>query len=186
MLMNKINESFFQNFPQIKTKRLLLRSLLAEDAKEVFRMRANSRVNQFIGRENMETEKSAEELIGRTLQAYQNKQAIAWAGYHPELNQIIGTCGLMHIEAINRRAEIGGEMWVDYWGKNLALEAVSAIVEFGFEKLNLHSIEAKVSPKNRGAIAILTHLGFEQEAYFKDRFFHQGVFHDLSIYTCIK
>ena len=72
----------------------------AEDAKEVFRMRANSRVNQFIGRENMETEKSAEELIERTLQAYQNKQAIAWAGYHPELNQIIGTCGLMHIEAI--------------------------------------------------------------------------------------
>jgi ribosomal-protein-alanine N-acetyltransferase len=90
----------------------------------------------------------------------------------------------MSIESANRRAEIGGEMWVDYWGKNLAIEAVSTIVNFGFEQLNLHAIEAKVSPLNRGAIAILINLGFQQEAYFKDRFFHNGKHNDLAVYTC--
>ncbi|MFY8021307.1 MAG: GNAT family N-acetyltransferase [Bacteroidia bacterium] len=181
--MKNINQYFFENFPELKTKRLYLRSLLPEDAKDVFRMRSNARVNQFIGRENMVSEKSAEEIIERTLQAYQNQQAIAWAAYHPEFNKIIGTCGLMQIEKVNRRAEIGGEMWVDYWGKNLAIEAVTAIVAFGFKELNLHSIEAKVSPQNRGAIAILSHLRFVQEAYLKDRFYHQNSFHDLAIYS---
>ncbi|MFY8107523.1 MAG: GNAT family N-acetyltransferase [Bacteroidia bacterium] len=183
--MENLNQSYFSDFPILQTSRLILRSLSLDDAKEVFKMRANSRVNQFIGRENMQEEKSANDLIERTLNAYQNKQAIAWAGLHKESNSIIGTCGLMSIEASNRRAEIGGEMWVDYWGKNLAIEAVSAIVKFGFEQLNLHAIEAKVSPLNRGAIAILTNLGFKQEAYFKDRFYHHGKYHDLAVYTCL-
>jgi ribosomal-protein-alanine N-acetyltransferase len=76
-------------------------------------------------------------------------------------------------------------MWVDYWGKNLAIEAVTAIVKFGFQNLNLHAIEAKVSPLNKGAIAILINLGFQQEAYFKDRFFHNDKYHDLAVFTCI-
>jgi ribosomal-protein-alanine N-acetyltransferase len=182
--MEILNQSYFSDFPVLQTPRLILRSLKLDDANEVFKMRANSRVNQFIGRENMQEEKSAYELIERTLNAYQNKQAIAWAGLHKETNKIIGTCGLMSIESTNRRAEIGGEMWVDYWGKNLAIEAVTTIVNFEFQNLNLHAIEAKVSPLNKGAIAILINLGFQQEAYFKDRFFHNGKYNDLAVYTC--
>lgn len=183
--MKTINEQYFQEFPILQTNRLLLRNLSLEDANSVFKMRANSMVNRFIGRDNMAEEKNAKELVNKTINAYKNKQAIAWAGVLRDEKLIIGTCGLMGIEHQNRRAEIGGEMWVDYWGKNLAIEAVTAIVNFGFEKLNLLAIEAKVSPLNRGAIAILSNLGFEQEAYFKDRFFHHGNYHDLAVYTCI-
>lgn len=84
------------------------------------------------------------------------------------------------------RAEIGGELSVNYWGKNIALEAVSAIVQFGFDTLGLHTIEAKVSPDNRGAIYLLEQIGFVKEAHFKDRIYFGETFHDLAIYSMLR
>ena len=72
------------------------------------------------------------------------------------------------------------------WGKNIAYEAVSAIVNFGFDEFQLHSIEAKVSPENRGAIYLLESLGFEKEAHFKDRIYFNQKFQDLAVYTCFR
>jgi ribosomal-protein-alanine N-acetyltransferase len=84
---------------------------------------------------------------------------------------------------MNKRAEIGGEMAVDYWGKGIALEAVEAILKFGFEELKLHTIEAKVSPENKGAIHVLEYLGFQKEAHFKDRIYFKEHYLDMAIYT---
>jgi [ribosomal protein S5]-alanine N-acetyltransferase len=64
-----------------------------------------------------------------------------------------------------------------------AAEAVQAIVEFGFRNLKLHSIIAKVSPENRGAVFILESLGFEKEAHFKDGVYFKNKFSDMAVYT---
>ena len=103
-----------------------------------------------------------------------------------EVNDIIGTCGLRDFDFPNLRAEIGGELSVEYWGKNIALEAVSKIVEFGLDKLNLHTIEAKVNPENRGAIFLLEQIGFQKEAHFRDRIYFNGKFSDMAVYTLVK
>lgn len=181
--MQTLNTDFFETFPIIKTDRLTLRDLRPTDAQEIFEMRSNGRVNQFIPRPSMPSFKEAEELIEKTLNAYQNKQVVAWAGILRENQRIIGTCGFNTIDYYNLRAEIGGEMSVEYWGKHIALEAVNAIVAYGIEKINLHSIEAKISPDNRGGIYLLEQLGFEKEAHFKDRIFYQNKFSDMAIYT---
>ena len=63
------------------------------------------------------------------------------------------------------------------------MEAVQAIITFGFEKMNLHAIEALVSPENRGAIFLLETLGFEKEAHFRDRIYFNGAYSDMAVYT---
>lgn len=176
----------FQTFPILKTKRLTLRAIQPEDAEAIFRMRASGRVNQFIPRSNMEEKTAAKELVQRTIAAYKEGNAIGWAGVLRDQQTIIGTCGFNSIDFLNKRAEIGGEMAVDYWGKGIALEAVDAILKFGFNELNLHAIEAKVSPNNKGAIHVLEHLGFQKEAHFKDRIFFNDAFMDMAVYTLFK
>jgi ribosomal-protein-alanine N-acetyltransferase len=181
-----INPAVFEEFPVLKTARLTLREIRLADAEEIFRMRASGRVNQFIPRPNMAAPEEAAQLVERIGTAYQSQQAIAWAGVLRDNHRIIGTCGLNHIEPANRHAEIGGELAVDYWGKHLALEAVGAIVRFGLETLGLHSIEAKVSPDNRGAVYLLETLGFRKEAHFTDRVFFNGHFSDMAVYSLIQ
>ena len=181
--MKQLNTDVFDNFPVLKTERLTLRDIRTEDAREILAMRANGNVNRFIARPPMEEITQAEALVGRVQQAWKDRQSIAWAGLLRDSGTIIGTCGLTNIDLPNLHAEIGGELNVQFWGKHLALEAVKAIVDFGFGTFGLHTIEAKVSPDNRGAIFLLEQLGFEKEAHFRDRVYYNGSFSDLAVYT---
>jgi ribosomal-protein-alanine N-acetyltransferase len=184
--METFNHGVFSSFPVIKTDRLTLREIRLADAKRIFDMRSNGRVNTFIARDNMQHQEDAKALAERTINAYNNKQAIGWAGILRENQEIIGTCGFNMIDTYNLRAEIGGEMATEYWGKNIAIEAVQAIIQFGLNTMNLHSIEAKVSPQNRSAIYLMEKLGFVKEAHFKDRVLFNDSFYDMAIYTLIK
>jgi ribosomal-protein-alanine N-acetyltransferase len=181
--MKELNTAIFEDFPVIRTGRLLLRELRKSDAQQVLRMRANTHVNRFIARDQMAHLEDAGELIQSVVQRYRDKEAIAWAGILRDQGAIIGTCGFNKIEADNRHAEIGGELDPQYWGKGIALEAVEAIVNFGLDHMNLHTIEAKVTPANRGAIHLLEQLGFEQEGYFRQRMRYRRQFWALAVYT---
>ncbi len=182
----EINSDCFETFPVLRTHRLELRELLPEDAQAIYEMRANGRVNQFIPRPRMTEYEAAEELVEKTRTAYQNKQVIGWAGVLRDQKKIIGTCGFNSIDRYNLRAEIGGEMDVKYWGKHIAQEAVEAILNYGLNTMNLHTIEAKVSPNNRGAIYVMEQLGFVKEAHFKNRIYFNSMFDDMAVYTLHK
>lgn len=181
-----VNTTYFKHFPQLQTQRLILREIRLSDARQIFEMRANGRINQFIARGNMLNLETAEQLVEKTILSYKNKQAIGWAGILRDSDSIIGTCGLNNIDLPNLRAEIGGELATEYWGKKIAIEAVIAIIQFGLYHMLLHSIEAKVSPNNRSAIYLLESLGFYKEAHFADRIYFNGQFMDMAVYTLIK
>lgn len=181
-----IDTHIFDKFPVLKTERLTLREILPSDAEKIYKMRANGRVNQFIARLSMPRLEDAVTLVEKTRMAYQNKLAIGWAGVLRENEAIIGTCGYNFIDFQNLRAEIGGELSVEYWGKNIALEAVMEVIRFGLNVIGLHSIEAKVSPDNRGAIYLLEYLGFRKEAHYRDRIYFKGQFWDMAVYSLIK
>lgn len=182
----KLNFDIFQKFPILKTRRLVLQEITEAQGKAIFEMRSNGRVNQFIPREPLKTVAEANVLAQKAKEAFANKQGIGWAGVLRDKQEIIGTCGFNSIDFDNLRAEIGGEMDVKYWGKNIAQEAVEAIIHFGLHTLNLHTIEAKVSPNNRGAIYVLEQLGFKKEAHYVDRVYFNGKFDDMAVYTLIE
>jgi ribosomal-protein-alanine N-acetyltransferase len=181
----EINKNVFDKFPVLQTRRLTLRDIRITDAPQIFGMRSSGRVNRFIARQDMDDMQAAVALAEKTRQAYEQGLGIGWAGVLTEDGAIIGTCGFNRIDYPNLRAEIGGELSVDNWGRQLALEAVTAIVQFGLETMNLHAIEARLSPGNRGAIALLNHLGFVKEAHFKDYIYFNGGFSDMAVYTVI-
>jgi len=182
----EINPRVFDRFPVLTTERLTLRGITAEDAQRIFDMRSNGRVNRFIARNNMSDPADSVALAERTAQAFRDKKAIGWAGLLRDNREIIGSCGFNQIDFPNLHAEIGGELAPEYWGKNIALEAFCAILQFGLDVMHLHTIEAKVSPENRGAIFLLGQCGFHKEAHYRDRIFFNGRFMDMAVYTLIR
>ncbi len=148
-------------------------------------MRNSKRIAQFIARPEIQTMTEANALVERVKNNFANKEAIGWSAFLRDGKTTIGTCGLNRIEHQNLRAEIGGEMSTQYWGKGIAQEAVKAIVEFGLNTMGLHSIEARVWPSNRGAIYILEQLGFQKEAHFKDALYFNEEFKDIAVYSLV-
>jgi ribosomal-protein-alanine N-acetyltransferase len=181
----KINFSVFDHFPLLHTKRLELRAIGPENAAEILDMRSSKRVSAFIARDPIKDLHSAEELIKRTQKNYQNQEGFAWGAHLTGTDELIGSCGLFRFDLDNFRAEIGGEMRVQYWGRRYALEGVEAITEFGFNEFGLHSIDAWVNPDNRSAIYLLEQLGYRKEAHFSDRVYFKGKFQDMAVYTKI-
>ncbi len=177
-----IDISYFESFPVLCTRRMILRQLNLKDAPRVFIMRSDPQVNKYIGRKSMATPEEARQLISTTLDHFRQKKSISWGAELRTTKTFLGSCGLFEIDHQHSRAEIGGELLPDYWGKRLAIEAVERIVQFGADELNLHRIEAKVSPFNRSTIFMLEALGFKKEAHLRDYYYFDNRFHDLLVY----
>ena len=62
-------------------------------------------------------------------------------------------------------------------GKILGLQNV-AVIDFAFNTLNLHRIEADVDTENAGSLALLEKLGFQREGLFRERWFVYGKWQD--------
>lgn len=184
--MIDFNHQVFETFPIIETERLLLRNMVAEDAPKILEFRQNNRISAFIHRDSMDNIESAHGLIQRVIKGYEDKSMLAWGGVLKSTNTFIGSCGFNKIDTQNLRAEIGGEMSPEAWGKRIAPQAVKQIIDFGFNTMHLHSIEARVSPNNRSAIYLLEQLGFIKEAHFKDYYQFKDQWHSLAVYTAFQ
>lgn len=185
-MIKTIDESAFQEFPILKSKRLTMRPIQLSDAPEIFSMQTDDLVLRYIVKKKPETLQEVKELIDYINDAYDKQEMLCWAAVIRDGERIIGTCGFNRIEKDNLRAEIGGALSPRYWGVGVAYEAVKKIVEYGLNDLGLHAIEAKVDAENRSAIFLLEQLGFVREGYFKDRMYFEGEFHDMAVYTKFK
>lgn len=96
-------------------------------------------------------------------------ESISWAICLKNKPEMIGRCVFFHFDEANRRAEIGYILNRQYWRRGLMRQAVETVIQFGFDTLNLHRIEADVDPGNAGSLALLESIGFKREGYFPER-----------------
>ncbi len=179
-------EPVFSPFPQIETKRLLLRQIIKADAAELLSLRSSEKVMQYIDKEKTKTLQEAEELIQKFDNDINNNDGINWCISLKEKPEVmIGVIGLWRIIKQHYRGEIGYMIHPDYWGKGLMKEAVQTVIDFGFNNIKLHSIEAHINPGNTASAALLETMGFVREAYFKEDFFFRGKFLDSAIYSLL-
>ena len=62
-----------------------------------------------------------------------------------------------------RRGEVWYKIHANHWNNGYATEVLSAIIDFGFDKLNLHRIEAGCAVDNIGSIKVLEKVGMIRE-----------------------
>jgi ribosomal-protein-alanine N-acetyltransferase len=100
--------------------------------------------------------------------------------------EFVGMCAMANIDMQSRRAEVGYWIGRDYQGNDYARQAVSMIIEFGFEILALNRISSSVLATNDASIHILESLGFTNEGRARDEVFHMGKFHDVFKFAILK
>ena len=64
-------------------------------------------------------------------------------------------------------------------------EAMKGVLQYGFETMKLHSVEANVNPGNNASTKVLEKNGFVKEAYFKENYYYNGKFIDSAIYSLL-
>ena len=64
-------------------------------------------------------------------------------------------------------------------------ESIKEVIDYGFNVMKLHSIEANVNPDNAASIRLLERNKFKREAYYKENFYFNGKFLDTAIYSLL-
>lgn len=91
-----------------------------------------------------------------------------------------GGCGFVGIDHLHRRAELGifvGDKAL--WGRGVGSEAMTLLVDYGFDYLNLHRIFLRVFAENERAIRVYQRVGFQHEGRFRDAEWRHGRWHDM-------
>jgi ribosomal-protein-alanine N-acetyltransferase len=89
-------------------------------------------------------------------------------------------------EKDHRKAETGYWIFPEFWGNGIVSEAMQTIIDFGFNKMNLHRIAAESEDDNAGSIAVLKKLGFEYEGTKRECEIKDGRFINLDLYAKLK
>lgn len=173
-------------FPVLETKRLVLRKVTKEDATSMLNYLSDEVVMKYYGLEPFKSINDALDEISWYQSIHNNKTGIRWGITLKEQGDVIGSCGFHNNVSQHFRTEIGFELSKEQWGKGIALEAVQAIINYGFEHMNFQRIEALIEPPNRASIKLVEKLGFIREGLLRNYEFTCGKFDDLYMYSLLK
>ena len=173
----------FDPFPTLSTERLILRQINLDDAEMLFSMRSSEKMMAFIQRPLAKTIEDATKLIESMQEGLEKKESIVWVMSLKNDPKMIGTIGFWRMTPEHFRAEVGYLLHENYWQQGIAYEALVKVLEYGFNVMNCHSIEANIDPKNTASQRLLEKAGFVKEAHFKEDYFWEGQFLDSAVYS---
>jgi ribosomal-protein-alanine N-acetyltransferase len=80
-----------------------------------------------------------------------------------QTKKFIGLFGLKLSSKKTQRGEIWYKIHSDYWRKGFATESTNLVLDYGFDTLNLHRIQAGCAVDNIGSIKVLEKVGMIRE-----------------------
>mgnify|MGYP006374500647 FL=1 len=173
----------FSPFPILETERLILRRVLPSDVKEMFELRSNPETMKYIPRPLLTNHEEALAHIQMMEDKIETNEGINWAITLKGDDKMLGVIGHYRIKPEHYRAEVGYMILPEYHGKGITTEAVQCVVDYGFNTMQLHSIEGVIDPENEASERVLQKCGFVKEAHFKENEFYDGKFIDAVVYS---
>lgn len=176
----------FNPFPVLETERMLLRAFTPDDAPAVLLYRGNADAMRYIPKPIQSTLDDALNMIREITEMIAANDGICWAIELKSNQEVIGSMSYHLIQKAHHRAELGYMIHPSHWGKGYVSEAVKALLDYAFNNVKFHSVEAIIDPLNTASANVLLKSGFVKEGHFKENFVHNGEFTDTAIYSILR
>ncbi|AXI30336.1 GNAT family N-acetyltransferase [Priestia megaterium] len=173
-------------FPELETKRLILRKIVEEDAPEILSCFSDGDVLRYYGQKPLETIDQVKEIIKNFSKGYEEKQLIKWGVQLKGNEKLIGTVGFQEWSSEHKKANVSYALFPEYWNKGYATEAVYEAISYGFNELQLNRIGAIVFTQNSGSSALLSKVGFKKEGTLREYMYQGGISFDTYVYSLLR
>ncbi|HKN57997.1 MAG TPA: GNAT family N-acetyltransferase [Gemmatimonadaceae bacterium] len=172
--------------PTLTTDRLTLRPFVADDAFDVERLAGMREVaDTTLNIPHPYPHGGAAEWIRLHAPAWIDGTSVTFAIVGRKTSALVGAISLM-IKREHRRAELGYWIALDCWNRGFATEASSRLIDFGFEFLSLHRIEARHFLRNPASGRVMQKVGMQQEGVERDQVIKWGRFESLAVYSILE
>lgn len=173
------------NLP-LETPRLILRDFVESDWQEVHKYASNPEVVCYLPF-GPNTEEDTKNYLQTEMKAHRkrHRQHFALAVTSRADKQVMGACRITVTNPDKNEASIGFCLAKEFWGQGYATEAVRKLLEFGFQKLNLHRIFAVCDSHNHLSMRVLIKTGMRQEGYLREYEWIKGEWRDMILFAIV-
>ncbi len=172
-------------FP-IETERLVLREFRASDETDIHAYASDPDVVRLMIWGPNTPEQTRTYLRGAL--ARQDEWPRPSVGLAIELRserRMIGSIELRIQDEANRAADIGYVLARSDWGRGYMTEAVRAILDVAFRRLELHRVWATCDPRNHASYRVMEKVGMRREAHFHKDVMEKGEWRDSYLYAIL-
>ena len=171
--------------PTLEGRRITLREPQAADAASLFSLLSTDEVSRFIS-PPPPTVEAFERYI-----SWAQRQRIA--GHYvcfAIVPRDLGTpIGLVHVRTLGSGfgiADWGFAVGSEFWGTGLFIEAAELVLDFAFDVLGTHRLEARAALCNARGNGVLKKLGAEQEGVLRHSFCRSGEYLDQVLWSVLQ
>ena len=153
----------------IETERLFLRPFCAEDEEILYQIYGDAEIMEYTPFDPM-TREGAKAHLQMIIAGWQKDPVLDYelAIIVKETGEKIGRCH-MQVDEETGTAMIGWMMLKKEWGKGYATEMTEALLDYSFDVLKVHRVNALCNPKNEKSWKVLEKCGLRREAHFREK-----------------
>ena len=174
------------NQPTLTTGRLTLRPFIADDAFDIERLAGRREIaDTTLTIPHPYPHGAAAEWILTHAPAWEAGTTATFAIVETASSRLVGVASLM-LNREHRRGELGYWIALDRWNQGYATESNQCLMDFGFEVLALHRIEARHFLRNPASGRVMQKLGMRHEGIERDWALKGDHYESLAVYSILE
>lgn len=163
----------YADFRHLETERLILRDIRMEDIQEYYeRLYGDGDVCRYLLFDPHQDISESMASIEKTLERYEAGKCYRWGIALQEDDSLIGIIELLRFDEETGICSFAYMLGSDYWNQGYGTEALKAVINYAFEKMDVDRIVVDHMTPNAASGAVMrkagmTHTGTEQGKYEK-------------------
>jgi len=179
-----ISSNWQQGLPTLAGEQVILRELRASDAASLFALLTTEEVSRFISPPPTTVE-GFERFIAWTLR---QRLAGTYACFAVTLRGYDTAIGIFQIRELQPgfgTAEWGFAIGSPFWGTGVFEDGADLVLDFAFETIGVHRLEARAAVMNGRGNGALKKIGAVQECILRKSFERNGQYLDQVLYAIL-
>jgi [ribosomal protein S5]-alanine N-acetyltransferase len=179
-----VSSDWQRGLPMLSSTTVTLRELQLSDAPSLLAMLTTEEVARFISPPPTTVE-GFERFIQWTHAERQAGRYVCFAVVPKGMTHAIGLFQVRQLEADFRVAEWGFAMGSAFWGTGIFVESARLVLDYTFEAIGVHRLEARAAVQNGRGNGALRKLGARPEAVLRKSFIRDGHAIDQQLWSIL-
>jgi len=171
----------------LETERLILRRFTIDDAEAMFRNWANDdEVTKYLTWPTHTDVSVSQTVINSWLELYQKPDHYSWTIVLKEIDEPIGSIAAVEQRDDIKMVHIGYCIGRKWWHQGITSEALTELIRFFFEEVDVNRIESRHDPRNPNSGKVMMKCGLQYEGTMRQSDINnQGGFCDAAYYALL-
>ena len=174
------------SMPRLETKRLILRRIAMRDAEDIFAYSRDEEVARHVLWSAQKDVGEAKDYCRFMMKRYRCDQPSSWGIIEKATGRLVGTIGYMDYNEDNATVEVGYSLARWLWNGGYMTEALSRVIGYTFENMDINRIEAQHELTNPSSGRVMEKCGMKKEGVLRQRLYNKGRYVDVALYAVIR